>query len=649
MSELLSVRDLTVTIGDAPVVDQMNFTIRAGETVALVGESGCGKSLTARAIMGLLPPVARRRSGAIVLDGRDIAPLDEAGLAAIRGDVMSMIFQEPTASLNPLMTVGAQIIEALVTHRRQSRGAAAKAALAMLDEVGIADPERRMPQYPFELSGGMCQRVMIAMALICRPRLLIADEPTTALDVTIQAQILALIKRLRRETGTGLLLITHDMGVVADMADRINVMYAGRVVEEGDVFALFRRQHHPYTRLLLKSLPSIDAQRRAQLSTIEGAVPDLRSWPQGCRFNPRCPLADDICRIEAPRARACRAEPARGLLARRSPRRDWTPDEPAAAQGHRPEGALSDPPRRVPAADRRREGGRRRELRDQRRARPSRWSAKAAAASRPPAMRRSASCEPTAGQVDFLGRRPRPARSRGVARRAARHADHLPGSVFVARSEDDGRREHRRAAAGARRAARHGARAARRGAARAGRPAAAARHALSARILRRPAPAHRDRARARASPKLIVCDEPVSALDVSIRSQILNLLMRLQRELGVTYLFISHDLSVVRHISDRVAVMYLGHIVEQAPTEALFAAPRHPYTQALLSAILLPDPQAQRARAPIILQGDLPSPAAPPSGCPFRTRCPLAQEVCAGAMPALREVAEGHRVACHLV
>jgi peptide/nickel transport system ATP-binding protein len=300
MSDLLTVRDLTVTIGDAPVVDQMNFTIRAGETVALVGESGCGKSLTARALMGLLPPVAQRRSGAIMLDGRDIAALDEAGMAAIRGDVMSMIFQEPTASLNPLMTVGRQITEALVTHRQQGRGAAAKAALAMLEEVGIADPVRRMPQYPFELSGGMCQRVMIAMALICRPRLLIADEPTTALDVTIQAQILALIKRLRRETGTGLLLITHDMGVVADMADRINVMYAGRVVEEGEVFALFRRQHHPYTRLLLKSLPSIDTQRRAQLSTIEGVVPDLRSWPQGCRFNPRCPLADDICRIEAP-------------------------------------------------------------------------------------------------------------------------------------------------------------------------------------------------------------------------------------------------------------------------------------------------------------------------------------------------------------
>jgi peptide/nickel transport system ATP-binding protein len=297
---LLSVKDLLVTIGDAPVVDHMNFTIGAGETLALVGESGCGKSLTARAVMGLLPPIARRRGGTIELNGRDIAPLDEAGMAAVRGDVMSMIFQEPSASLNPLMTVGRQIIEALVTHRKTDRGSATRAAIAMLEEVGIADAAQRMQQYPFELSGGMCQRVMIAIALICRPRLLIADEPTTALDVTIQAQILALIKRLRQDTGTGLLLITHDMGVVADMADRICVMYAGRVVEEGDVFALFRRQRHPYTKLLLKSLPSIGAERRGLLSTIEGAVPDLRSWPAGCRFNPRCPIADDTCRNEVP-------------------------------------------------------------------------------------------------------------------------------------------------------------------------------------------------------------------------------------------------------------------------------------------------------------------------------------------------------------
>ena len=296
---LLEVRDLSVTIGDTPVVDAVSFAIRPGETLALVGESGCGKSLTARAVMGLLPPVARR-AGAIALAGRNIADLDERAMAALRGEAMSMIFQEPVTSLNPLMTVGEQIIEALLAHRGESRRDARRAALAMLQEVGIADGARRMAQYPFELSGGMCQRVMIAIALICRPRLLIADEPTTALDVTIQAQILALMKRLRHDTGTGLLLITHDMGVVADMADRMCVMYAGRIVEDGDVFALFREQHHPYTKLLLRSLPPIGGEHRQRLSTIDGAVPDLRSWPAGCRFNPRCPLADDICRNEKP-------------------------------------------------------------------------------------------------------------------------------------------------------------------------------------------------------------------------------------------------------------------------------------------------------------------------------------------------------------
>ena len=299
-AKLLSVDDLTVTIAGAPVVDGVGLSIGPGETLALVGESGCGKSLTARAIMGLLPPAASRSAGTIRLDGKDIAGLGKEELAAIRGNVMSMIFQEPTASLNPLMTVGDQVSEALTTHRPMDRGAAKSAALAMLAEVGIADGERRLRQYPFELSGGMCQRVMIAMALICRPRLLIADEPTTALDVTIQAQILALMKRLRQETGTALLLITHDMGVVADMADRISVMYAGRLVEEGDVFAVFGEQRHPYTRLLLQSLPAATGERRGRLSSIDGAVPDPRSWPSGCRFHPRCPLADDACRAAAP-------------------------------------------------------------------------------------------------------------------------------------------------------------------------------------------------------------------------------------------------------------------------------------------------------------------------------------------------------------
>ncbi|MBM3601272.1 MAG: ABC transporter ATP-binding protein [Alphaproteobacteria bacterium] len=297
---LLLVEDLSVAIGAARVVDGVSLSIAPGEALALVGESGCGKSLTARAIMRLLPPAARHAGGRVTLDGRELGALDADAMADMRGSALSMIFQEPVASLDPLMPVGRQIVEAVLAHRRTSRGEAAKLALAMLEEVGIPDPVRRMAQYPFELSGGMCQRVMIAIALICRPRLLIADEPTTALDVTIQAQILALIKRLRRETGTAILLITHDMGVVADMADRIGVMYGGRIVEQGEVFALFRRQCHPYTKLLLKSLPSLEGERRTRLSTISGTVPDLHSWPPGCRFNPRCPLAVDRCRTDAP-------------------------------------------------------------------------------------------------------------------------------------------------------------------------------------------------------------------------------------------------------------------------------------------------------------------------------------------------------------
>jgi len=296
---LLEVDGLSVAIGGAPVVDAVSFSLAAGKTLALVGESGCGKSLTARALIRLLPPVARQVGGVVRFEGSPLGGLDAAEMAALRGVALSMIFQEPSAALDPLMPVGKQIVEAVLAHRPIGRRAAVAAALAMLEAVGIPDPRRRMGQYPFELSGGMNQRIMIAIALICRPRLLIADEPTTALDVTIQAQILAVLKRLQRETGAAVLLITHDMGVVADMADRVAVMYAGRIVEEGDVFELFRRQHHPYTRLLLNSLPAL-AGARERLSTIEGSVPDFRDWPSGCRFHPRCPLADAQCRAAAP-------------------------------------------------------------------------------------------------------------------------------------------------------------------------------------------------------------------------------------------------------------------------------------------------------------------------------------------------------------
>ena len=297
---LLSVDELRVTIGGQPVVDGVSFDIAQGEILSLVGESGCGKSMTAFSVMGLLPRAARLSGGRVMLDGKELSALTEAELQALRGNELAMIFQEPVASLNPLMKIGRQIEESLIVHRGLEGREARRAAIDMLAEVGIPEPEIRAGQYPFELSGGMCQRAMIAMALICRPRLLIADEPTTALDVTIQAQILDLMKKLRDETGTAILLITHDMGVVAEMADRVAVMYAGRVIETAPVDALFARQEHPYTRLLLKTIPRLDGEPKETLPVIEGMVPDIGQWPEGCRFSPRCPLANDACRKAVP-------------------------------------------------------------------------------------------------------------------------------------------------------------------------------------------------------------------------------------------------------------------------------------------------------------------------------------------------------------
>ncbi len=297
---VLSVEDLKVSIGGAPVVDGVSFEVRQGEILSLVGESGCGKSMTAFSVMGLLPRVARIAGGQVRLGNRNLPALTEGERRNLRGSELAMIFQEPVASLNPLMKIGRQIEEGLIVHRNLNAKAARRAAIGMLEEVGIPEPEIRAGQYPFELSGGMCQRAMIAMALICRPRLLIADEPTTALDVTIQAQILELMKRLRDETGTAILLITHDMGVVADMADRVAVMYAGRVIETAPVEAIFARQEHPYTRLLLKTIPRLDGMPKTELPTIEGLVPDIGHWPVGCRFSPRCPIAEKKCRQQMP-------------------------------------------------------------------------------------------------------------------------------------------------------------------------------------------------------------------------------------------------------------------------------------------------------------------------------------------------------------
>jgi len=297
---VLSIRDLVTEIGGLPVVDGVSLDVMPGEVVALVGESGSGKSLSALSVMRLLPGAARVAAGQVLLDGDDLLTKSERDMRGIRGRRMSMIFQEPIASLNPLLPVGVQVAESLVVHGEAAGADASRRAVEMLEHVGIPQPERRARQLPAELSGGMCQRVMIASALISDPRLLIADEPTTALDVTIQAQILRLMKQLREERGTAILIITHDMGVVADIADRVCVMYGGRVVETALVDDLFERPSHPYTRLLLSTIPRMTAERKHELKVIEGTVPDLASWPTGCRFRTRCPLADEGCAERPP-------------------------------------------------------------------------------------------------------------------------------------------------------------------------------------------------------------------------------------------------------------------------------------------------------------------------------------------------------------
>jgi oligopeptide/dipeptide ABC transporter ATP-binding protein len=294
-SIVLSVKDLVIRIAGVNVVDGVSLAAAEGKILAIVGESGCGKSLTALSILSLLPAAAQMAGGQIQLQGADLTAMDDVALREVRGNRASIIFQEPVASLNPLMRVGAQVEEALRIHRGLTGPQARQEAIAMLAMVGIPDPAQRAAQFPFELSGGMCQRIMIAAALVCRPRLLIADEPTTALDVTIQAQILDLMKRLRDEVGTTIVLITHDMGVVADMADDVAVMYGGRVVESGPVDQIFAAPAHPYTRLLLATVPRLDGQRKTVLRTIEGQVPSADAWPQGCRFRDRCPLASAAC------------------------------------------------------------------------------------------------------------------------------------------------------------------------------------------------------------------------------------------------------------------------------------------------------------------------------------------------------------------
>ncbi len=666
-ASLLHVRDLRVAFASGgaalEAVSGVSFDVVAGETLALLGESGCGKSVTALSLLRLLPPNGHILGGAIHFAGRDLLQLPETGMRAVRGGEMAMIFQEPATSLNPVLTVGRQIGEVLQKHAGLSGAAGEARALELLQAVGIADAERRLGEYPFQLSGGMKQRAMIAIALAGEPRLLIADEPTTALDVTIQAQILDLLRRIQAARGMGMLLITHDLGVVAQMAHRVGVMYAGEIVEEAPSAAFFARPRHPYTQKLFAALP--DASRRgASLATIAGQVPSLSMMPAGCRFAERCPQAWALCREQSPEWTDCgEGQRVRCHAVQRKGRGEAMPgtvaSEPLAfplpPSSFAETALLSVDDLRVHFPIRR--GVFQRTVAHVKAVDGVSFDL---ARGRTLALVGESGCgkttvgkailqliRPSGGRVQ-LGGRELVGLSRGVLRPLRRRMQmifqdpfaslnpRLPVGEIVAEGMqalgvDAGGRERDAAIAALLRQV--------------GLPEEAAQrypHEFSGGQRQRIAIA---RALA-VQPELIVCDEPTSALDVSVQAQILNLLKSLQDELGLAYLFITHNFAVVDHLAHEVAVMYLGRIVERGLVDEVLRAPRHPYTQALLSAV--PSPRIGSGDTVIRLAGETPSPADPPAGCHFHPRCRQALEICRAAYPPTTRLSATHTLACHL-
>ena len=671
MSALLEIKDLKTWLdssgGTVRAIDGIDLEVARGETFAIVGESGCGKSMTALSVLRLLPEAGQIVDGSVLLGGEDLLCLPEAAMRCVRGRRIAMIFQEPATSLNPVLTVGRQIGEVLQRHTALRGEAARKRMLELLDAVGIPDPGRRLGEYSFQLSGGLKQRVMIAVALAAEPDLLIADEPTTALDVTIQAQVLDLLAELQRSSGMAILLITHDLGVVAQMAHKVAVMYAGQIIEVAAREQFFRAPLHPYSRKLFQALPGSE-RRGGDLAVIRGQVPPLTTEFHGCRFAERCDFAWERCHAEVPELTAT----SNGHLVRchlydqEEGGKRSAETMPPGAQGIR---AGSD------SACRSQSGAALLCVRDLKVHFPIRkgllkrtvGQVKAVdgmsfdiASGRTLALVGESGCgkttagkailqliRPSAGSVQFEGHEL--TRLRGAALRE-RRADFqlifqdpyasLNPRMRVADILAEGMKALGVAETSAERAARM--------------DRMLAQVGLNAEAkLRYPhefSGGQRQRiaiARALAvSPKLIVCDEPTSALDVSVQAQILNLLKQLQRDLGLAYLFITHNIAVVEYLAHEVAVMYLGRIVERGTVDEVLRTPKHPYTQALLSAV--PTLDRTRESKIIRLQGELPSPANPPPGCHFHPRCPQAMPECKLKYPDAVRLGDSHEVSCLL-
>ena len=660
---LLEVDDLhthfITTRGIVRAVEGVSFTVNRGEVVAIVGESGSGKSVTALSIMRLLPRLTGKiPKGRISFNGRSLLDLDEEQMREIRGHDISMIFQEPMTSLNPILTIGLQIKEPLQIHLGMTDEQAAARAIELLTLVGIPDPERRLGQYPHQFSGGMRQRVMIAIGLACNPKLIIADEPTTALDVTIQAQILELMKNLSRQLNIALIVITHNLGVVARYADRVIVMYAARVAEQGPADAVFHRPRHPYTMGLLRSVPRLDRPRGARLETIEGLPPNLANVQPGCRFAPRCPYRIAACDQEPPLFRTdtgglsrCHRheEIAAGKIS-------WAA---ASGQGQIHAASTAEPVLSVHHLTKhfevsgglRNAGGTVRAVQD---------VSFDIYPGETLGLVGESGCgkttvgrlilrleEPTDGEIFFEGvnlSTASPAELKAMRRKvqvifqdpySSLNPRMTVGQIIGEPLHVYGIVKDRKQVAA--------------------RVAellenVGLRREMADRYPHQLSGGQRQRvgiARALAmEPSFIVCDEAVSALDVSIQGQIINLLEDLQRKFQLAYLFIAHDLAVVRHISARVIVMYFGRIMEVADRDTIYGESLHPYTKVLLDAAPVPDPTVEKEREPRLIKGELPSHLAPPAGCVFNTRCPLASQECREVVPQLEEKRPGHFAAC---
>jgi peptide/nickel transport system ATP-binding protein len=655
---LLQVEGLHVTVVSDGVTREavrgVSFEVAAGEVLGIVGESGSGKSLTVSAVTGLLPARTRRTGGVIRFKGEDITTASRRRLTKIRGRQIAMVFQDSLTSLNPVKRIGEQVREPLLLHDLASGRAATDAAEAALRSMGIPDPHGAARRYPHEFSGGMRQRAMIATALIASPELIIADEPTTALDVTVQAQILDLWRRLVRESNLALILISHDLGVMSDLATTLAVMYAGRIVELGPTRELLTRPQHPYTRALLGSMPTAAASR-GELVAISGEPPALEARPPGCPFHPRCSVAEDRCSVEEPDLAPVSSWTSACWVAQRAPlpRLRVSGDgalaelTPALERGEpllRVEGVTKHypvvggvpwgPRREVHALD-----GVSLEVRKgatlgvvgesgcgkSTLARCILRLTEVAAGSivfrgtditklRGEPLRRMRQYMQPIFQDPYSSLNPRTRIGESVAEALLVHG--VPKREAIRRVDE----VLEYVALGSHYRSRYP-------------------HNLSG--------GERQRvgiARALVlDTELLVADEPISALDVSIQAQILNLIKDLQRRLGLTIIFISHDLRIVEHMSTRILILSLGKVVEVGPAHEIAERPRHPYTQALLSAV--PFVEAS-GKARIVLAGDPPSPIDPPSGCRFRTRCPRAQALCAEVEPALENAAD-RSWACH--